>query len=185
MATIRRSSILTRRPGSLGAALASAAVALAACGGGGEKATPGGGADTAAATPPAQTASAGSSGEQVYQRCVTCHQANGEGLAGVYPPLAGSEFANAQNPAVPIRIVLHGLQGPVTVKGTEYNSLMPPYGTGIEMSDQEVADVLTYVRSSWGNSAGPVTAQQVAAERAASAGHTGAMTAAELQTLMR
>lgn len=156
--------------------------AVAACGGGGEQATT----DTGAGAASTQTAAAGpASGEQLYQRCATCHMPDGKGMPGTYPPLAGSEYANASNPAVPIRIVLHGMQGPVTVAGTEYNSIMPAYGTGVEMSDEEVAAVLTYVRSQWGNNASPVTAEQVATERGASRTATGPVTAQELQPLMQ
>ena len=61
---------------------------------------------------------------------------------------------------------------------------MPQYGTGIQMSDQEVATVLTYVRQSWGNSASPVTPEQVAAERAAPRAASGPVTAEELEALM-
>lgn len=124
------------------------------------------------------------SGEALYQRCVTCHQANGQGTPGAFPPLAGSEFANASNPAVPIRVLLHGLQGPITVKGTQYNSVMPAYGTGVEMSDDEIAAVLTYVRQSWGNASGAVKAEDVARERAAARTATGPATAEELKAMM-
>lgn len=157
--------------------------AAVACGGGA-----GGNADTtaAAAAPAATTAAAPSGGEALFQqRCMSCHQANGEGLPGTYPALAGSEYAANPNPAVPIRIVLHGIQGPITVKGTTYNSLMPAYGVGVVMTDDEVASLLTYVRSSWGNSASAVTAAEVAAERAATASHSGAMTAELLAPLMK
>lgn len=133
-----------------------------ACGGG-EKAP---GSDTAA-QPVAAAPAAASSGEQLFQRCVTCHQANGQGLPGSFPPLAGSEFANAANVAIPINVVTRGIQGPLTVKGAQYNGVMPAYGTGIEMSDEEVAAVLTYVRQSWGNTASAVTAEDVAKVRAA------------------
>lgn len=158
----------------------------AACGGGGEKQA---GGDTTTTPPPAGGAAGGAAtaavtGEQVFQRCVTCHQATGQGLAGTFPPLVGSEFANAANPSVPIRVVLHGLEGPITVKGQQFNGVMPPYGTGIEMSDEEVAAVLTYVRSSWGNSASPITPQDVAKERAAQRTATGAATEAELKAMM-
>jgi mono/diheme cytochrome c family protein len=163
------------------------AAALAACGGGDQPA-----ADTTATdTPPAGGAVAAGGatagqgeGEQLYQRCVTCHQANGEGLAGSFPPLAGSEYATAANVAVPIRIVMHGMQGPLTVKGTQYNGIMPAGGTGIAMSDAEIAAVLTYVRQSWGNNASAVTAEQVAAERTATSGQSGPVTAEQLQPLM-
>ena len=153
---------------------------LAACGGGDGAASDAGGGAT-----PAVASASSVNAEQLYQqRCGSCHQANGEGLAGVYPPLMGSEHANASNSAVPVRVVLYGLQGPITVKGVEYNSLMPPYGLGIVMSDAEVAAVVTYVRSSWGNSASAVTPEQVTAEREATKGHTGAMTAELLAPLL-
>lgn len=123
-------------------------------------------------------------GQKEYQLCATCHQQNGEGMAGVYPPLAGSEFANASNVAVPIRILLHGISGPVTVKGQEFNGIMPAYGTGVEMSNEAVANVLTYVRSSWGNTAGAITAEDVEKVRSTPREATGPVTAAELESMM-
>jgi mono/diheme cytochrome c family protein len=148
---------------------------LAACGGGEKQPAPESAAVVQAGT---------MSGEQIYQRCVTCHQAGGQGLAGTYPPLDGSEFAAAENPAIPIRILLRGLQGPVTVKGTRFDGIMPAYGTGIEMSDEEVAAVLTYVRSSWNNRASAITASQVAEQRAATAS-SAPMTVDSLKALMQ
>ena len=157
--------------------------ALVACGG---AERPSSGSDTAAGTPAVAAGTpAPGSGEQLYQqRCVSCHQANGEGLAGAFPPLVGSEYALAANVAVPIRIVLNGMQGPVTVKGAQFNGVMPPGGAGIALSDEEAAAVLTYVRSTWGNSASAVTPQQVAAERAARTA-TGPTTAEELAPLLQ
>lgn len=174
---------MSSRPLRAAFAASLALVAFAACGGG-EKA-----ADTsaapAAAAPAATTASAGGAGASIYaQRCQSCHQATGEGLPGVYPPLAGSEHVLAANVGVPIRVVIHGLQGPITVKGTEFNSLMPAYGVGIVMSDQEVADVVTYIRSSWGNAASAATAADVAKAREETKAHTGAMTAELLKAAM-
>lgn len=157
------------------------ATAIGCSGGDGQ---PSGSDSPAAAQTPAASTTVASQGEQLYQRCLTCHQANGEGLTGAFPPLAGSEFATAENVAVPIRVVIHGMQGPVTVKGTQYNGLMPPYGVGIAMSDQEVAAVLTYVRTSWGNNASAITAEQVAAERSAARAESGPVTAEELEALM-
>jgi mono/diheme cytochrome c family protein len=117
-------------------------------------------------------------GEQVFQTvCATCHQANAQGLAGTFPPLAGSEWLNG-DPETPIRIVLGGLSGPVTVKGAQYNSLMPP-PPGLD--DDKIAAVLTFVRSHFDNKAAPITKEQVAAVRAALAGHTKPFTADELQ----
>jgi mono/diheme cytochrome c family protein len=162
----------------LNAVVAAAAVACA----GGDR--PQSAADTAAPTVSA-TPAAQSLGAQTYQICVTCHQADGQGLPPSFPPLAGSEFATAANPAVPIRIVLRGMQGPVTVKGVQYNGVMAPFGTGVELSDEQVAAVLTYVRTSWGNSASEITPQQVAAERPAARAAGGAATAEELRSLMQ
>ena len=158
--------------------------ALIACGGAerpsGDTESPAG-APAVASGGPAQ-----GSGEQLYQqRCVSCHQANGQGLAGAFPPLVGSEYALASNVAVPIRIVLNGMQGPVTVKGVQYNGVMPPGGAGIALSDEEAAAVLTYVRSAWGNSAPAITPQQVATERAAPRSATGPTTAEELAPLLQ
>ena len=123
-----------------------------------------------AATPaPEAAASTGRTGEQVYtQVCVTCHQANGEGMTGVYPPLAGSEWMAKSNETL-IKIVLHGLMGEIEVKGAKYNNVMSPWGSAL--NDAEVANVLTYVRSSWGNSGDPVKAEEVKAVRDANQGH--------------
>lgn len=105
-------------------------------------------------------------GETEFQRCVTCHMANGEGMAGAFPPLAGSEYVNGSADRM-IAIIIHGLQGPITVKGVAYNSAMLPYGTSVPMSDEEIAAVSTYVRSNWGNTGAPVSAADVARVREA------------------
>ena len=106
-------------------------------------------------------------GRQKYQLCAACHQANGQGQANLAPPLAGSDWVNAAQPDRVIRIVLHGLQGPIEVNGDPWNLIMA--GLGGALSDEDVAAVLTYIRGNaeWGNSAGPVTVEQVAAIRAA------------------
>ena len=112
--------------------------------------------------------------------CAACHQLDGTGLEGVFPPLAGAEYVNA--PAiVPIAIVLHGLQGEITVKGKQYNGAMMAWGS--VLNDDDLAATLTYVRSQWGNRAAPVTAAQVRAVRARLASRTTPFTAAELRTL--
>src|SRR5207249_1107113 len=88
--------------------------------------------------------------------CQTCHQANGLGVPSQYPPLAGSEFTTGGSRR-PAMIVLKGLQGPVKVKGQQYGAaVMQPWDK--TLTDQKIADVLTYERSDWGNSARPVTA---------------------------
>jgi mono/diheme cytochrome c family protein len=114
-------------------------------------------------------------GKKIYSaNCQTCHQANGEGVAGQYPPLAGSEFTigGSRRPAM---IVLKGLQGPVKVKGQQYGTaVMQPWDK--TLTDQKIADVLTYVRSEWGNNATPVTAEQISALRKELAGRTESFT---------
>jgi nitrite reductase (NO-forming) len=94
--------------------------------------------------------------------CSTCHQESGEGLPGVFPPLAKSDLL-AATPLRAIEIVMNGLNGPVTVNGKQYNSVMPPMS---QLNDDEVANILTYVLSSWGNKGPAITAAQVAEVRA-------------------
>ena len=103
--------------------------------------------------------------------CSVCHQDDGKGLAGVFPPLAGSSWVNGRDTTL-IQIVLHGVQGPLTVNGASFNGVMPNFGT--QLSDAEIAAVLTYVRGQWGNGGGPVSASQVAAQRTATASRSGA-----------
>jgi len=95
--------------------------------------------------------------------CSTCHQLQGQGLASVFPPLAKSDFLMADAERS-INIVLKGLSGPIEVNGQKYNNTMPPLAN---FTDHEIADVLTYVRNSFGNKGEPITAEQVAAVRAA------------------
>lgn len=133
-----------------------------------------GGAEVAVVTP-AQL------GKRVFNTtCITCHQATGQGVPGVYPPLAGSEWATGSEERI-IRIVLHGLNGPITVEGKEYNNAMASLGGALK--DDQIANVLTYVRSEWGNNAPPVSAETVAKVRAENAGRTAPWTAAELQKI--
>jgi nitrite reductase (NO-forming) len=104
--------------------------------------------------------------------CSVCHQSNGAGLPGVFPPLAKSDFLAADLTRA-MRVVLHGLNGKVTVNGQEYNSVMPPMN---QLTDDEVANILTYVLNSWGNPGGrvskeDVTKQRAAAPAAATTGH--------------
>lgn len=99
-------------------------------------------------------------GEDVYKKtCVACHQLNGEGIPNAFPPLAKSDFLI--NRTEVIRQVLHGKTGEMIVNGITYNGSMPPQ----VLSDEEIARVLTYVYSSWGNSGKPVTVEEVKATR--------------------
>jgi mono/diheme cytochrome c family protein len=120
-------------------------------------------------------------GKAVYNRptCAACHQASGQGTPGQFPPLAGSEWVNEENPGRMIRLVLNGMQGPVTVKGQSYNNTMVAWNM---LSDEEVAAVITYVRQNkeWGNNASAVTAAQVKSIRDKVKGHTQPFTAEEL-----
>jgi nitrite reductase (NO-forming) len=106
--------------------------------------------------------------------CSTCHQPNGEGMEGVFPPLAKSSVI-AANPKRIVEIMLHGLNGPITVNGKDYNSTMPAMA---QLTDDEVANIGTYVLNSWGNPGGRITKEEVAERRkappsadAASGGH--------------
>lgn len=116
------------------------------------------------------------------QVCATCHQATGLGVPSVYPPLAGSEWVTGSEERV-ISVLLHGLQGPITVEGKSFNNNMPAFGQGsaYNWNDQKIAEVLTYIRSEWGNTASPITAEQVAAIRTKEAGRTKPWSEAELQ----
>jgi mono/diheme cytochrome c family protein len=121
-------------------------------------------------------------GKALYARCTACHQENGKGIANAFPSLVGASWVTG--PASrPIAIVLHGLQGPLKVGTATYNGVMIAYGTGQPMTDAEVAAVVTYIRTSWGNKASAVTAAQVAQVRAATKARKGAFTEAELLKL--
>ncbi len=94
--------------------------------------------------------------------CSVCHQANGAGLPGVFPPLAKSDYLAADTHRA-IGVVLNGLTGKVTVNGTSYDSVMPSMN---QLNDDEVANILTYVMNSWGNAGGRVLAEDVKKTRA-------------------
>jgi nitrite reductase (NO-forming) len=101
-------------------------------------------------------------GQGVYNStCVSCHQVNGAGVPGVFPPLAKSDYLMSDAKRA-IRTVLHGLEGEITVNGEPYNQQMPSQS---HLSDQQVADVLNYVRNNWGNQGPAITPAQVKAER--------------------
>jgi nitrite reductase (NO-forming) len=95
--------------------------------------------------------------------CSTCHQADGRGLEGVFPPLAGSDMI-AKDPQLVPKTILQGLTGKISVNGREYNSVMPPM---TQLTDDEVANISTYVLNSWGNRGGRVTKAEAATIRKA------------------
>jgi cytochrome c oxidase cbb3-type subunit 2 len=95
--------------------------------------------------------------------CAACHQANGEGLSGAFPPLKANAAVNDTDPTTQLRAVLHGLQG-ANVGGVVYASPIPAFGE--TLNDADIANIVDYERSSWGNHGTPVAAERVAAERA-------------------
>jgi nitrite reductase (NO-forming) / hydroxylamine reductase len=118
-------------------------------------------AEVAAATAPA-LAERVDAGQKVFTTaCSACHQQTGLGLAGAFPPLAKSDYL-LKNPRRAVDVVLRGLQGEVIVNGVKYNSVMPAMP---QLSDQEIADVITYALNSWGNKAGSINPTEVAVAR--------------------
>ena len=115
-------------------------------------------------------------GKEVYLRdahCATCHQANGKGLAGVYPPLERSNWLDDDERL--IKLTLKGLWGPIEVNGVSYDpakGVPPMTGFGGLLNDNELAAVLSYVRLSFGNNGAMITAEQVARVRAATRDRT-------------
>jgi len=110
-------------------------------------------------------------GEALFRgTCSTCHMETGLGVPSVFPPLAKSDFLMIDK-ARSIHIVLNGLSGPVTVNGSKFNSIMPSMS---QLNDDEVANILTYVRNSWGNKGTAVTASEVTAVRKSSKRPPGA-----------
>lgn len=97
-------------------------------------------------------------GEQIYTDfCITCHLANGEGVAYTYPPLAKSDYL-MNNREASIRGVKYGQRGPLIVNGVTYDNTMMPLG----LENEEIVDVMNYVLNSWGNSgAKMVTLEEV------------------------
>ena len=117
-------------------------------------------------------------GKAVYSRtCIACHQPTGMGLPPVFPPLAGSEWVS-KDASIAVRNIINGMQGPVTVKGMTYNSMMPPVAG---LSDKDIADVVNYVNNSWGNAGPNVTEAEVAAIKKKYADRKTPWTAAEYE----
>jgi mono/diheme cytochrome c family protein len=97
-------------------------------------------------------------GAKIYKsQCVACHQPNGAGVPGVYPPLAPSEWVTGHQESL-ARILINGLNGPIEVAGEQYNGNMPAFGpNGLNLKPVDIAGVLTYIRQEWGNAASEVT----------------------------
>jgi mono/diheme cytochrome c family protein len=101
-------------------------------------------------------------GKQLFgAKCAACHQATGLGVPGVFPPLAGSEWVLGDEKILS-NILLHGINGEIQVKGNPYKGAMPAWHA---LSDDELAAVLTYIRSDWGNAAAPLKAEIIKSQR--------------------
>jgi mono/diheme cytochrome c family protein len=125
----------------------------------------GGGVAAKNGSAPVQTGLAASvaRGKQVYlTQCLACHQVDAAGVQGMNPPLIKTKFVLGDKPTL-VKIVLNGMTGAVDINGDTYHNVMAPHS---ELTDQQIADVLTYVRNSFGNKASAVTAAQVKAIRA-------------------
>ena len=117
-------------------------------------------------------------GQAVYSRtCIACHQPTGMGIPPVFPPLAGSEWVS-KDASIAVRNIINGMQGPVTVKGMTYNSMMPPVAG---LTDKDIADVVTYVNNSFGNTGAIVTEAEVTAIKKKYADRKTPWTAAEYE----
>ncbi|MGA1399586.1 MAG: c-type cytochrome, partial [Phycisphaerales bacterium] len=118
-------------------------------------------------------------GKRLFIHCMGCHGADGEGMGGTYPPLNGSPLVLGE-PGILARVLLHGLEGPVTIGDRTWESAMvkAPFRT-----NDELAAVMTYIRRAWENNADPVDAAEVARVKQATAGRLAPWTIAELETI--
>ncbi|MEM7145467.1 MAG: cytochrome c [Verrucomicrobiota bacterium] len=120
-------------------------------------------------------------GKKVYNNCMACHQANGQGLPPQFPPLAGSEWVTNSTERLAM-IILKAVQGPLMVKGQQYNQLMA-YNGEQNLSDKEIAQVMSYIRNEWGNSGSFVTPGMVAHAREKYADRKEPWVAADLEAV--
>jgi mono/diheme cytochrome c family protein len=123
-------------------------------------------------------------GRRLYTaNCVACHQPTGQGVAGQFPTLVDSEWVVGGDWVGDnhlVKIMLHGLQGPILVKGQPYNGAMPPWN---HLNDDQLASILTYIRNEWGNSALPITADRIAQIREETADVRQPYTQVQLQAM--
>lgn len=118
-------------------------------------------------------------GKRVFNTCITCHQANGEGIVGKYPPLNQSEWVQGDD-RILARILLNGLDGPIEVRGQKFNNQMPAWK---QLSDYDIAAVLTHVRQSWDNDLPSVAPSTITAVREEIASETAAFKPEDLKAM--
>lgn len=135
-------------------------------------------ASASGAAPAAEAESPIALGKKVYQQnCVSCHQPTGMGVAGAFPPLVKSEYVVGGSKRLAM-ILLKGIQGPIKVEGVSYNGAMPAWERAL--TDKKIAAVLSYIRQEWGNSAGIIIPEQIAAARKEFAARAEPWTEADL-----
>jgi mono/diheme cytochrome c family protein len=121
-------------------------------------------------------------GKEVFSACTQCHQLDGKGVAGTYPPLVGSEYVTGDERRL-AAILMNGINGPFVVNGNTYSSEMPNWRSYFK--DEELAAVMTYVRNTWGNKSAPVSKETVAKVRAELAANSTIWTAETLATFTK
>ncbi|MXW64043.1 MAG: cytochrome c [Bacteroidetes bacterium SB0662_bin_6] len=120
-------------------------------------------------------------GAEIYlTRCMSCHQMNGGGVPGVFPPLTGTDWVTGDE-GVLIRIILNGMTGEIEVNGMVYTGAMPPWGSFL--NDEEMAALLTYIRTEWGNDGTEITPETVAQVRETVADRAEPWTVEELEAM--
>lgn len=120
-------------------------------------------------------------GAKVYRnQCAQCHQASGQGVTGVYPPLVASDWVTGSEERL-ARILVNGLNGPIVVAGNNYNGNMPAFGpNGLNLKPREIAGVLTYIRQEWGNEAAEISEEAMVGYVDSYGGRSAPWTAEEL-----
>ena len=123
-------------------------------------------------------------GQKIFEgraACLGCHGKQGQGVDGMAPPLVKSEWVNGDKEVL-VKVLLHGLRGPISVNGVDYQlpMVMPGLGANSSFSDQDNADIATYIHNNWGNTAGAVSAEEVMQVREKTANRKQPYTAEEL-----
>ena len=123
------------------------------------------------------------SGKNLFAlKCASCHQVNGLGLPGQFPPLAGSKWATS-DPGLLVKIILKGLKGPIEVKGVTYGTNPTQNMVPLPLKDREIANITTYLRQAWGNQASEISDDEVAGFRAESTNQVDQWTGEQLRSM--